>query len=53
MKPGQAVEIQLVDERGKPVRLRNVVPEIRLFTSAGGRRVTTSIDGRRTNLGVL
>ena len=36
MKPGQAVEIQLVDERGKPVRLRNVVPEIRLFTPAGG-----------------
>ena len=31
MRPGQKVEIQLMDEIGAPVALANVIPEIRLF----------------------
>ena len=36
MKSGQKIEIQLVDERGRAVRLGNVLPTITLFM--GGRR---------------
>lgn len=60
MLRGQEIEIQLVDEAGNPVRLANVVAEIRLFykegpgrplyrfdtwpTDAEGRSVTSFLD---------
>lgn len=50
MQPGQKVEIQLVDDAGRSVRLANVLPVITLYTGGHRRYVfdlrPTSAEGR-------